>query len=112
MESSAFTSSRLTCLKLQLPTTCSPQQTEPIFVKGIWFSSHFSLSITDGRDAWICDASEDDVRERATQWDQPVSEYVELAESYLGFQKPSSVYGFSDAGNGHRRLACFFTLVP
>ena len=50
-------------------------------------------------------ASEDEVRERASQWDQPVSEYIELAERYLGFQQPGSVYGFSDAGNGHRRVS-------
>lgn len=51
-------------------------------------------------------ASEDEVRERAAQWDQPVSDYVALAERFLGFQQPGSVYGFSDAGDGHRRVSC------
>ncbi|KAK2972950.1 hypothetical protein RJ640_022007, partial [Escallonia rubra] len=53
-------------------------------------------------------ASEEEVEERASQWDQPVSEYIELAEQYLGFQQPGSVYGFSDAGSGHRRLSWTF----
>ena len=50
-------------------------------------------------------ASEDEVKERATQWDQPVSEYVQLAEQYLGFQQPGSVYGFTDAGDGNKRVS-------
>lgn len=54
-------------------------------------------------------ASEEEVRERAAQWDQPVSEYIELAEKYLGFQQPGSVYKFTDAGLGHRRV-CFVIL--
>ncbi|GAB4843247.1 DNA repair protein xrcc4 [Ancistrocladus abbreviatus] len=96
---------RHTCLKLEIPTASDPQQAEPIFVKGTWFHLHFTLSITDGRDAWLCEAAEDDVRERASQWDQPAAEYIELAERYLGFQQPGSIYAFSDAGNGYRRLS-------
>lgn len=92
---------RHTCLKLEVPEG-------PIFVKGTWYPSHFSLFITDGCDAWLCNASEEDVRERASQWDQSVSEYIEFAEKYLGFQQPGSVYNFADAGNGHRRLSWTF----
>lgn len=44
------------------------------------------------------------MRDRAAQWDQPVSEYVALAERYLGFQHPDSAYGFADAGDGHKRV--------
>ncbi|KAF2290218.1 hypothetical protein GH714_004127 [Hevea brasiliensis] len=98
------TAPRHTCLKLQIPTA----QSEPIFVKGIWFDSHFHLSITDGLNAWVCDATEEQVRERASQWDQPVSEYIHLAEQYLGFQQPGSVYLFTDAGDGHKRLSWTF----
>lgn len=47
------------------------------------------------------------MRERAAQWDQPVAEYIELAERYLGFQQPGSVYNFNDAGNGQRRVSAF-----
>ncbi|CAK9176734.1 unnamed protein product [Ilex paraguariensis] len=97
-----------TCLKLEVPNTTEPEQTESIFVKGTWFASRFHLSITNGLNAWICNGLEDDVRERSSQWDQPVSEYIELAERYLGFQQPGSVYGFSDAGNGDRRLSWTF----
>lgn len=58
-------------------------------------------------------ASEEEVRERALQWDQPVAEYIELAERYLGFQQPGSVYRFSDAGDGNKRVNtfCFSLLV-
>lgn len=55
-------------------------------------------------------ASEEEVKERAAQWDQPVTEYVELAERHLGFQQPGSVYRFADAGDGHRRVcACCYS---
>lgn len=43
--------------------------------------------------------------ERAAQWDQPVSEYVQLAEQYLGFQQPDSIYSFSDALEGSKRVS-------
>ncbi|XP_057980023.1 DNA repair protein XRCC4 [Malania oleifera] len=102
-------SPRRTCLKLQIPTESEPHPThQPIFVKGTWFPTHFHLSITDGLHAWSCHASEAEVRERAAQWDQPVSDYVNLAERYLGFQQPGSAYGFADAGDGHRRLSWTF----
>ncbi|KAJ0954314.1 putative DNA repair protein XRCC4 [Helianthus annuus] len=94
-----------TCLKLQIP-----QHPQPIFIKGTWFSSHFNLSITDGSNAWTCTASEDEVAERASNWDQPVSEYVEMSERYLGFQQPGSVYGFADAGGGFKRVGTFLFL--
>ncbi|XP_027773806.1 DNA repair protein XRCC4 isoform X2 [Solanum pennellii] len=86
-----------TCLKLVISNK------EQIFVKGTWFSSYFDLFITDGLHSWTCHASEEEVEERASQWDQPVSEYIDLGEKYLGFQQPGSVYGFDDAGTGHKR---------
>lgn len=49
------------------------------------------------------------MKERASQWDQSESEYVKFAEKYLGFQQPDSVYRFSDAGNGFRKV-CFYIL--
>ncbi|PWA78066.1 DNA repair protein XRCC4 [Artemisia annua] len=53
-------------------------------------------------------ASEDEVKERASNWDQPVSEYIDMSERYLGFQQPGSVYAFSDAGGGgFKRLSQF-----
>ncbi|KAJ0673099.1 putative DNA repair protein XRCC4 [Helianthus annuus] len=55
-------------------------------------------------------ASEDEVAERASNWDQPVSEYVEMSERYLGFQQPGSVYGFADAGGGFKRVGTFLFL--
>ncbi|OIV90680.1 hypothetical protein TanjilG_23793 [Lupinus angustifolius] len=98
---------RHTCLKLDIPNN-NTKDTEPIFVKGTWFKTHFNLGITDGLNAWFCHASEEEVKQRATQWDQPVSEYVQLAERYLGFQQPGSVYAFADAGDGHKRLSWTF----
>lgn len=45
------------------------------------------------------------MKERAAQWDQPVSEYLQLAERYLGFQQPDSLYSFTDDGDsGHKRV--------
>lgn len=94
---------RHTCLKLEIPP--DPQ---PFFIKGTWFPSHFHLSITDGLDAWTCNASEEEVKERASNWDQPVSEYINMSERYLGFQQPGSIYSFSDAGGGFKRLSWTF----
>ncbi|KAI7734397.1 hypothetical protein M8C21_013867 [Ambrosia artemisiifolia] len=79
-----------TCLKL-----LTPQNTQPIFIKGTWFPSYFHLSITDGLNAWTCNASEEEVTERASNWDQPVSDYVDMSERYLGFQQPGSVNPFT-----------------
>ncbi|TYJ14561.1 hypothetical protein E1A91_A10G126800v1 [Gossypium mustelinum] len=93
---------RHTCLKLEIPST------DPLFVKGTWFDTHFHLSVTDGLRAWLCNATEEEVQERAAQWDQPVAEYIELAERYLEFQQPGSVYQFVDAGDDHKRLSWTF----
>ena len=56
------------------------------------------------------------MKQRAAQWDQPVEEYVELSERYLGFQQPGSVYAFTDAGDAHKRVTtnslptvCYFS---
>ncbi|OWM75110.1 hypothetical protein CDL15_Pgr017236 [Punica granatum] len=100
-------SPRHSCLKLELPNPTELDEIELIFIKATWYDTHFDLSITNGLDSWVCKVSEEDVRERAAQWDQPVAEYIELAERYLGFQQPGSVYKFTDAGNGQRRtLTC------
>jgi hypothetical protein len=64
-------------------------------------------------------ASEEELKQRAAQWDQPVSEYVLLSERYLGFQQPGSVYAFADAGDEHKRVivicnlptVCYFSPV-
>ncbi|GLT78681.1 hypothetical protein SLA2020_502090 [Shorea laevis] len=95
---------RHTCLKLQIAAAGN----QPIFVKGTWFDTHFDLSITDGLHAWVCHATEEEVKERAALWDQPVAEYIELAERYLGFQQAGSVYGFADAGDDCKRLSWTF----
>ncbi|KAE8664547.1 DNA repair protein XRCC4 [Hibiscus syriacus] len=104
MESSstATETARHTCLKLEIPNT------GPLFVKGTWFDTHFDLSVTDGLRAWVCNATEEEVQERAAQWDHPVAKYIELAERYLGFQQPGSVYRFVDAGDDHKRLSWTF----
>ncbi|PIA45240.1 hypothetical protein AQUCO_01700639v1 [Aquilegia coerulea] len=101
-------STRHTCLRLELTEQVDEKAKDVIFIKGTWFNSHFALSITDGLDAWICNASEDEVEERADQWDQPVSEYIAIAEQYLGFRQPGSTYSFLDAGNGSKRLSWTF----
>ncbi|PKI67828.1 DNA repair protein XRCC4-like [Punica granatum] len=101
-------SPRHSCLKLELPNPTELDEIELIFIKATWYDTHFDLSITNGLDSWVCKVSEEDVRERAAQWDQPVAEYIELAERYLGFQQPGSVYKFTDAGNGQRRLSWTF----
>ncbi|XP_021291770.1 DNA repair protein XRCC4 [Herrania umbratica] len=102
METSSSPTTRHTFLKIEIPST------EPIFVKGTWFDTHFDISITDGLHAWVCNATEEEVKERAAQWDQPVTEYIELAERYLGFQQPGSVYRFADAGDDQKRLSWTF----
>ncbi|XXG41134.1 hypothetical protein AAC387_Pa01g1669 [Persea americana] len=105
-------STRHTCLRLELGEKEEEEESsngrDVIFIKGTWFDDHFSLSITDGSLAWICNASVSEVSERAEQWDQPVNEYIVTAERYLGFQQPGSVYCFVDAGDGSRRLSWTF----
>ncbi|KAH6821648.1 DNA ligase IV-binding protein [Perilla frutescens var. hirtella] len=95
-----------TCLKLEIATGGS--EPEPVFVKGTWYPTRFDLSISDGLQAWTCHATDEEVKERASYWDQTASDYIDLAERYLGFQQPGSVYGFSDAGEGCKRLSWTF----
>jgi DNA-repair protein XRCC4 len=80
-----------------------------VFVKATWHPTRFSLAVSDGAGAWVADASDAEVRLRAEQWDQPVAEYLALAERYLAFQQPTSSYSFHDAGNCSRRVS---SLVP
>lgn len=94
-------SSADTCVRIE----ANGANKDVIYVKGTWFPTHFSLSITDGLHAWICDGSEKSVADRASQWDQSVSEYLEDAQRYLSHQQPGSVYTFKDAGNGSMRLS-------
>ncbi|OWM74800.1 hypothetical protein CDL15_Pgr004567 [Punica granatum] len=77
-------SPRHSCLKLELPNTIEPDQIEPIFIEATWYDTHFDLSIMNGLNSWVCTASEEEVRERAAQWDQPVADYIELAERITG----------------------------
>ncbi|KAL6522719.1 DNA repair protein xrcc4 [Orobanche hederae] len=95
-----------TCLKLEIPV--GGGKPEPIFVKGTWFPTRFDIAVTDGLHAWTCHATDEEVKERASSWDQTVSDYIDLTERYFGFQHPGSVYGFSDAGNGCKRLSWTF----
>ncbi|KAG7650192.1 DNA repair protein XRCC4 [Arabidopsis thaliana x Arabidopsis arenosa] len=54
---------------------------DPIFVKGTWYHSRFDISVTDGSFTWTCNATE---------------------------EEPNSVYGFSDAIEGSKRLSWTF----
>ena len=102
---------RHSCAKLSVPVE-DPKAAggSGIFVKATWLPTRFSLAVTDGSGAWVADASEAEVRLRAEQWDQPVAEYLALAERYLAFHQPSSTYSFHEAGNGNRRVRS--PLVP
>ncbi|RDX74040.1 DNA repair protein XRCC4, partial [Mucuna pruriens] len=99
---------RYSCSKLLIPNNDSANGGEPIFVKATWFPTHFHLAITDGQTAWHCHPSEEEVNQRAAQWDLPVSEYLHLSERYLALQQPRSLYAFDDAGDGHKRLSWTF----
>ncbi|KAJ3673338.1 hypothetical protein LUZ60_006712 [Juncus effusus] len=100
---------RHSCAKFSLPVEDPKQESSrSIFLKATWHPTTFSLAVTDGHDAWVCHASEGEVKLRAEQWDQPVGEYISLVERYLGFQQDGSSYGFDDAGNGQRRLSWTF----
>lgn len=98
---------RHSCAKLELAVEDPKEETGSIFVKATWHPTKFSLAVTDGQDAWICHASDGEVKLRAEQWDQPVSEYLALVERYLSLQQPGSNYSFEDAGNVQRRVCNF-----
>lgn len=52
------------------------------------------------------------MKERASNWDQPTSEYIDLSERYLGFQQPDSIYGFADAAGGNKRVRTLKSVIP
>uniref|UniRef100_A0A6V7QQN0 DNA repair protein XRCC4 n=1 Tax=Ananas comosus var. bracteatus TaxID=296719 RepID=A0A6V7QQN0_ANACO len=104
---------RHTCLKLELPVEDPKREGAvgaAIFVKGTWHPSRFSLAVTDGAEAWTCDASDAEVKLRAEQWDLSPHDYLALAERYLAFQQPGSRYAFDAAADPHapRRLSWTF----
>ncbi|XP_020094932.1 DNA repair protein XRCC4 [Ananas comosus] len=104
---------RHTCLKLELPVEDPKREGAvgaAIFVKGTWHPSRFSLAVTDGAEAWTCDASDAEVKLRAEQWDLSPQDYLALAERYLAFQQPGSRYAFDAAADPHapRRLSWTF----
>ncbi|KAG0547668.1 hypothetical protein BDA96_01G100200 [Sorghum bicolor] len=108
---SSVAPARHSCAKLSVPVE-DPKAVAAgagtVFVKATWLPSRFSLAVTDGAGAWAADASDHEVRLRAEQWDQPVTDYLALAERYLAFQQPDSTYSFHDAGKGNRRLSWTF----
>ncbi|KAL2325121.1 hypothetical protein Fmac_024179 [Flemingia macrophylla] len=99
---------RYSCSKLVIGSADDGNGEEAIFVKGTWFPTHFHLVITDGLAAWLCHPSEEEVKQRASQWDLPLSEYLHLSERYLALQQPLSIYAFDDTGDGHKRLSWTF----
>jgi DNA-repair protein XRCC4 len=106
---------RHSCAKLSVPVEDPKAVTAgggTVFVKATWLPSRFSLAVTDGAGAWVADASDHEVRLRAEQWDQPVADYIALAERYLAFQQPGSTYSFHDAGKGQRRVSPFGSSRP
>ncbi|XP_020217429.1 DNA repair protein XRCC4 [Cajanus cajan] len=96
------------CSKLLIPTDDTAKEQQPIFVKATWFPTHFHIVITDGLTAWLCHPSEEEVKQRASQWDLPVSDYLQLSERYLALQQPRSIYAFDDTYDGHKRLSWTF----
>ncbi|CAN6464398.1 unnamed protein product [Victoria cruziana] len=92
---------RHTCMRMVVES--DRPESAVYYVKGTWYPFRFSLSITDGRRAWVCNPSEQEVRERADNWDQPVSLYLQTAEQHLAFQQSGSSYAFIDAGDGYKR---------
>ncbi|KAJ1293671.1 hypothetical protein BS78_01G086700 [Paspalum vaginatum] len=99
---------RHSCAKLSVAVEDPKAAGGSVFVRATWLPTRFSLAVTDGAGAWVADASDAEVRLRAEQWDQPVPEYLALAERYLAFHQPDSTYSFHDAGRGHRRLSWTF----
>ncbi|XP_031478390.1 DNA repair protein XRCC4-like isoform X1 [Nymphaea colorata] len=97
---------RHTCMRMVVEGT-TPEGAV-YYVKGTWYPSRFSLSIIDGLRAWVCNPSEQEVSERADNWDQPVSHYLQTAEQHLAIQQPGSSYAFIDTGDGHKRLSWTF----
>uniref|UniRef100_A0A453LS32 XRCC4 N-terminal domain-containing protein n=1 Tax=Aegilops tauschii subsp. strangulata TaxID=200361 RepID=A0A453LS32_AEGTS len=102
MATAAAAAPRHSCAKLSVAVEDPKAPGGGVFVKATWLPTRFSLAVTDGAGAWVADASDAEVRLRAEQWDQPVSEYLALAERYLAFHQPSSTYSFHEAGAGRR----------
>lgn len=73
-----------------------------VFIKGTWFPHHFLLSISDGLHCWTCNATEQAVAERASGWDESVTEYLQRAQFYLSHQHPESMYAFIADGENRK----------
>ncbi|KAJ7555633.1 hypothetical protein O6H91_05G047500 [Diphasiastrum complanatum] len=94
-----------TCSRMVLEEQGKPLEKRVIYVMGIWFSDHFSLSVSDGLHSWTCLVSKEVIVNRASQWDVSVQEYIKDANFYLSHQQPGSIYSFTSVGESQMRLS-------
>ncbi|KAJ7297324.1 hypothetical protein O6H91_Y064500 [Diphasiastrum complanatum] len=93
-----------TCARMVLEEQGKPLEKRVIYVMGIWFSDHFSLSVSDGLHSWTCLVSKEVIVNRASQWDVSVQEYIKDANFYLSHQQPGSIYSFTSVGESQMRV--------
>ncbi|RWR79698.1 DNA repair protein XRCC4 [Cinnamomum micranthum f. kanehirae] len=105
-------STRHTCLRLELGEKEEEEESsngrDVIFIKGTWFDNHFSLSITDGSLAWICNEWIARCQRGQNNGISRFTEYIVTAERYLGFQQPGSVYTDTDMDTAFFMLSWTF----
>ncbi|KAL2651650.1 hypothetical protein R1flu_019778 [Riccia fluitans] len=97
------------CTRLVVEQADSASGKGVIYVKSRWFATHFTLSISDGFNAWTCQASPEEVSRKAFSWDYTVTQYLDQAKEHLDHQNPDCTYSFTQLGEGGRKLS--WTLV-
>ncbi|XP_022030307.1 flavonoid 3',5'-hydroxylase 1 [Helianthus annuus] len=76
--------------KRSCPSFPLVKKMQMFFLASLLHSFDWTLPKGEEHDFTESFASEEEVVERASNWDQPMSEYVEMSERYLRFQPPSN----------------------
>ncbi|KAL3700340.1 hypothetical protein R1sor_018362 [Riccia sorocarpa] len=93
------------CARLVVEQPDTASGTGVIYLKSRWFATHFTLSISDGFNAWTCQASPEEVSRKAFSWDYTVTQYLDQAKEHLDHQNPECTYSFTPIGDGGRKLS-------
>lgn len=81
-----------TYAKLQLADVGNGAQI--IYVKGTWYPTHFLMSVMDGYDTWVCNATQEFVAHEASRWGIEVVEWLDRMHAHFSQHHLQSKYAF------------------
>ncbi|XP_073385998.1 uncharacterized protein [Physcomitrium patens] len=95
-----------TYAKLQLADVGNGAQI--IYVKGTWYPTHFLMSVMDGYDTWVCNATQEFVAHEASRWGIEVVEWLDRMHAHFSQHHLQSKYAFMSVDPDVKMLECSF----